>query len=130
MSVPIDIDLDPTAVDPGDPGQTPAGPPDRRSPVVRFLDNHYVRQTLEVAGGAGIFLWALQWLWPTPAGVVVQGIIIGSLTALISFGIALIYRSNRVLNFAQSDLGAVPASLGVVLIAAQRWSYRLALPLA
>src|SRR3954447_21354246 len=95
-----------------------------------IVDNRYLRQSLEVAGGAVIFYWALQWLWPTPARVVVQGVIIGPLTALISFGIALIYRSNRVINFAQADLGVVPASLGVVLIAAKGWSYWMAMPVA
>src|SRR3954447_11598745 len=100
------------------------------APSGSIVDNRYLRQSLEVAGGAVIFYWALQWLWPTPAGVVVQGVIIGALTALISFGIALIYRSNRVINFAQADLGVVPASLGVVLIAAKHWSYWLAMPLA
>ena len=46
-----------------------------------------------------------------PAGQLVYGFIIGSLTALTSFGLALIYRANKVINFAQADLGAVPASL-------------------
>ena len=92
-----------------EPEPEPGRPP--QSTAARWLDNRLVRQTLEVGGGAVIFYWALQWLWPTPKGVVVQGIIIGSLTALISFGIALIYRSNRVLNFAQADLGAVPATI-------------------
>ena len=50
----------------------------------------------------------------------VYGIIIGSFTALLAFGLALIYRSNRVINFAQADLGAVPASLCVALVAPPR----------
>ena len=68
-----------------------------------------------------------------PRASVVYGIIIGSFTALLAFGLALIYRSNRVINFAQADLGAVPASLCVALVAAspagQGWSYWIALPL-
>src|SRR3954465_597704 len=127
MSTPID--LDPIEVAQPEPEPEPESKAPE-SAAARWLDNRLVRQTLEVGGGAVIFYWALQWLWPTPAGVVVQGIIIGSLTALISFGIALIYRSNRVINFAQADLGAGPASLGVVLIAAKHWSYWLAMPLA
>src|SRR5687768_6892073 len=123
MSIPTD--LEPIVID--NPEPEPEPQPAQRG---NLLDNPILRRVLEVGGGAVIFYWALQWLWPTPAGVVVQGIIIGALTALISFGIALIYRSNRVINFAQADLGAVPASLGVVLIAAKGWSYWLAMPLA
>ena len=48
-----------------------------------------------------------------PASVLMQGFIIGSLTALTAFGLALIYKANMVINFAQADLGAVPASLAV-----------------
>ena len=68
--------------------------------------------------GAGIaaFYVALQLIWPTPFGIVVWGLVISSLTALLAFGLALIYRSNRVINFAQADLGAVPASLCVSLV--------------
>jgi branched-chain amino acid transport system permease protein len=55
-------------------------------------------------------------LWPAPPGVLVQGAIIGGLTALISIGIALIYRANRIVNFAQGDLGAVPTAAAVLLL--------------
>ena len=57
-----------------------------------------------------------QILWPAPAGVLVRGVIIGGLTALISLGIALVYRANRIVNFAQGDLGAVPTMGAVLLI--------------
>jgi branched-chain amino acid transport system permease protein len=58
----------------------------------------------------------LRQLWNVPWGVVVQGLIIGGLTALVALGIALVYRANRIINFAQGDLGAVPATLAVLLI--------------
>ena len=38
------------------------------------------------------------------------------LTALLSLGLALVYRANRIVNFAQGDLGAVPAASAVLLI--------------
>jgi ABC-type branched-subunit amino acid transport system ATPase component/ABC-type branched-subunit amino acid transport system permease subunit len=66
------------------------------------------------------FYWLLQLVWPTPAGVVGQGLILGSLYALLALGIALIYRSNRVINFAQADLGVVPATLAVTLMTRSR----------
>ena len=59
-------------------------------------------------------------LWGPPAGIVVQGALLGGLTALLALGLALVYRANRILNFAQGDLGAAPASLAVLLVVTQR----------
>ncbi len=42
--------------------------------------------------------------FPMPFGVVLQGVIVGLLGALVAVGMALIYRANRVLNFAQVQL--------------------------
>jgi branched-chain amino acid transport system permease protein len=56
-------------------------------------------------------------LWNPTLGVVVQGALIGSLTALFAVGLALVYRANRIVNFAQGDLGAVPAIFVILLIA-------------
>ncbi|MDT5257626.1 MAG: hypothetical protein QOD10_2706, partial [Mycobacterium sp.] len=90
----------------------------RRSPewARRLVEGSRARKVGGYAAGTLVCYLALQLVWPTPAGIVVQGIIIGALTALISFGIALIYRSNRVVNFAQADLGVVPAALAIMLI--------------
>ncbi len=41
-------------------------------------------------------------------GVLLRGVIVGLLGALVALGMALIYRANRILNFAQADLGVVP----------------------
>jgi len=81
-------------------------------------DNRVVRfVTITVLVAAfGYFVPQWIWGWDMPAGVLGQGFIIGSLTALMAFGLALIYRANKVINFAQADLGAVPASLAVSLI--------------
>ena len=53
--------------------------------------------------------------WDVPSGVVVQGAIIGGLTSLLALGLALVWRANRVLNFAAGDLGTMPATLAVLL---------------
>jgi branched-chain amino acid transport system permease protein len=50
---------------------------------------------------------------------VVQGLVIG----LIAVGIVLIYRSNRIINFAAADLGAVPAVLCFLLFASWGWNW-------
>ena len=55
--------------------------------------------------------------WSPTRGVVVQGALVGSLTALFAVGLALVYRANRIVNFAQGDLGAVPAIFAILLIA-------------
>ena len=75
----------------------------------------FVAITVAVAA-FGYFVPQWAWGWDMPAGELVYGFIIGSLTALMAFGLALVYRANKVINFAQADLGAVPASLAVALI--------------
>jgi branched-chain amino acid transport system permease protein len=65
-----------------------------------------------------------------PAGTIVFGGIIGLLYALVAFGLILIYRANRVINFAQAQLGAVPALLAVLLIKLHHVPYLVALPVA
>ena len=54
--------------------------------------------------------------FPVPAGVALRGVLIGLLTAMVSVGMALVYRANRILNFAQADLGYIPASLSVMIV--------------
>ncbi|MEX0875635.1 MAG: ATP-binding cassette domain-containing protein [Actinomycetota bacterium] len=78
--------------------------------------------------GLGIvaFFVAVHLLWPLKPGIIVQGVVIGGLTALIAFGISLTYRANRIVNFAQGDLGAAPAVLAVLLIVGPRWPFPLA----
>lgn len=56
-------------------------------------------------------------VWDPTLGIVVQGALIGSISALLAVGIALVYRANRIVNFAQGDLGVVPAVLAVLLTA-------------
>jgi ABC-type branched-subunit amino acid transport system permease subunit len=66
-------------------------------------------------------------IFPVPTGVFLRGIIVGLLSALAALGLALIYRANRIINFAATDLGTVPTALGVYLIAFWGLSYWLAL---
>ena len=57
-----------------------------------------------------------QVFFPAPAGIVVRGVIVGGLTALLALGMALVYRANRIINFAQADLGFAPAVLAYLLL--------------
>ena len=79
---------------------------------------HFARARLALIwiAAAVAFLVVVQMLWGPPAGIVVQGALLGGLSALLALGLALVYRANRILNFAQGDLGAAPASLAVLLV--------------
>ena len=76
--------------------------------------------------GAALFLLLVQLLWSPPAGIVVQGALLGGLSALLALGLALVYRAHRILNFAQGDLGAAPASLAVLLVVSSGASWLVA----
>ncbi len=65
--------------------------------------------------------------FPAPAGIVVRGLIVGALSALVALGMALVYRANRVVSFAQADLGALPATLVVLLVVSSGLNYFFAL---
>ena len=125
----------PELMTPEPPGGS-APPPATHSALSKglrdFFENRTVRFVAVTVAVAAFGYYVPQWIWgwDMPAGVLMQGFIIGSLTALMAFGLALIYKSNRVINFAEADLGAVPASLAVSLIAVEAWSYWLAIPLA
>ena len=75
--------------------------------------------TLRAIAPAALVLVISQVLWPLSAGTFVSGLILGGLTSLNALGMALIWRSNRVLNIAQGDLGTLPATL--VLLMLEAW---------
>ena len=57
------------------------------------------------------------------------GVITGALSSLTTLGLVLIYRSSRIINFAQAEIGGVAASLAVVLVANKGINYFLAVTL-
>lgn len=77
-------------------------------------------------GPAAIVLAVGFAAFPMPAGVAVQGLILGLLGAMIAVGMALVYRANRILNFAQGELGTAPVVLSVCLVVYAGWNYFLA----
>src|SRR5688500_17550656 len=60
-----------------------------------------------------------------PVGVYLQGAIVGSLYGLIAVGLVLVYRANRIINFAQASIGASPAVAGILLVVQRDWPYFL-----
>src|SRR4051794_39624231 len=84
--------------------------------------------------GLGVLLSLVGWvllakLLPNgaPAGIVLSGIVFGSLNGLIAVGIVLVYRANKVVNFAQAEFGSVAAILAIEFKLKLHWNYFLAI---
>ena len=58
-----------------------------------------------------------------PFGVLVNGAVLGMLYALLAFGLILVYRANRIVNFAHAGLGLVPAVTALLLVTNHQWPY-------
>jgi branched-chain amino acid transport system permease protein len=56
-----------------------------------------------------------------PNGIFLQGLVLGALNGLLAMGLVLVYRTNRIINFAQGALGAFAATLAGWLV--QRWGW-------
>jgi len=77
-----------------------------------------------------VTLFVCKRYFGTPTSIVLDGIALGSLYGLIGVGVILIYRTNRIFNFAAAGLGAIPAVAGVLLIVYKHWSWWIAFPLS
>jgi len=62
------------------------------------------------------FLVLVEVIYPAPTGILVLGLVNGSLSGLIAVGLVLVYRANRIVNFAQFDIGGAVAILTALLI--------------
>jgi branched-chain amino acid transport system permease protein len=97
----------------GMPDTTDASLPVR----TRLADFEWLGRVLAYVLPVAAFIFAVRvWPFPAPNGVILDGALGGGRIALIALGIALIYRANRIINFAQGDLGQVPATLGALLV--------------
>jgi branched-chain amino acid transport system permease protein len=84
------------------------------------------------AGLGGLYLAMLVLLRNNqpPPGEYLYGVIVGLLYALLAFGIILVYRANRIINFAQAEMGACSAVLAMLLIRVNHVPYLLAFAIA
>src|SRR3954463_3794799 len=57
------------------------------------------------------------------ANLLFIGVVRGLITALIAMGIVLVYRSNRVINFAVGDMGVPAAALLALMVGKHHWPY-------
>jgi branched-chain amino acid transport system permease protein len=82
-----------------------------------------------VAGFGLVVLYALaNALLPdgAPLGIVLTGVVLGTVTALLAMGLILIYRTDNIINFAYGSMGGVGGSLAVSLYLSAHWPYVLA----
>jgi branched-subunit amino acid ABC-type transport system permease component len=66
---------------------------------------------------------------PIPRELFIHGAVVGALYGLIGLGLILVYRANRIINFAQAQLGAVAASAALMLLTFRNWPYLAVIPL-
>jgi branched-chain amino acid transport system permease protein len=112
--------------------------PDRLRGLLNGWDDlsSRARGWLIVGGFAAVYLLALivtGWSdgyvhQKAPLGVMILGIVYGSATALGAFGLILIFRANRFINFGLSPLGAMVGILAVGLVKVHGVNYWVALP--
>lgn len=64
-----------------------------------------------------------------PAGIVLLGAVLGSLTGLSAVGLVLVYRASRIVNFSQASLGSAAGVLAILVFISWDWNYFLCLAL-
>lgn len=98
------------------------------------------RAARTIALGVGAFVALLvvtQFAFPgrgagargTPTAILFTGLVIGSVNALTAAGIVLVYRTTRIINFAQTAIGAAGAALVFALMEFRSMPFVLAFPL-
>src|SRR5205823_11229429 len=65
------------------------------------MEQSDIRAIVRVGVGILAFLVVVEILWSTPTSMLAIGAVEGTLSALIAIGLVLIYRANRIVNFAQ-----------------------------
>jgi branched-chain amino acid transport system permease protein len=72
----------------------------------------------------------IGWFFSPDLGSLASGVAAGALYGLIAVGLILIYRTNRIINFAVAAIGAFPAVLAALLIAVRGWDWWVVMPIA
>jgi ABC-type branched-subunit amino acid transport system ATPase component/ABC-type branched-subunit amino acid transport system permease subunit len=75
-----------------------------------------LRRSGRVLGPALAVIAVQLLLYPVSLGVWVQGLVAGLLNSLVVLGMMLVYRANRVVNFAQASIGTFPSALAIGLL--------------
>src|SRR3989440_11247371 len=85
---------------------------------------------LRLALGTAAFAIPVQLYFRLSLTYLIDGIALGSLYGVIAVGLILIYRTNRIINFAAAALGAVPAIFALLLDVQRGFNYLIVLPIA
>ena len=99
-------------------------------PFQRLLNLPKIGAAIKAGLAIAALMAAVKGIFHAPTSIIFDGIAIGSLYGLIGAAVILIYRTNRIINFAAAGMGAVPAVFGVLLIVNKGWSWYIAFPLA
>jgi branched-chain amino acid transport system permease protein len=94
-------------------------PPTARERVSKAVlvlrgDSTAIKAT-RLAGSVVAFVLGVKIVFGPPNALFLFGIATGALYGLIAVGIILIYRTNKIINFAAAAIGAVPAIFAVLL---------------
>src|SRR6476661_1878707 len=103
-----------------------------RAKVVAQLKELPAAQRAALIAVSTVVLWIIAGtLLPNglPFGVVLLGLVLGGLTSLTAMGLVLIYRSSRIINFAQVEIGGFAAVAAQVMVRGWGVSYFIALPI-
>ncbi|HWE54221.1 MAG TPA: ABC transporter permease [Acidimicrobiales bacterium] len=104
----------------------------------RWEEMNSTRRSQSVAAAVVVMyiLWSAiagnhGWIYKhVPIGIVLVGVVYGSVYALGAIGLILIYRANRFINFAYGALGSLIGVLTVGLVEVHGLNYWIALPLS
>jgi branched-chain amino acid transport system permease protein len=66
---------------------------------------------------------------PVPRAIFLNGATVGLLYGLLGMGLILVYRANRIINFAQAQLGSVPAVAALLIMLRKDVNYFLVVPI-
>jgi branched-chain amino acid transport system permease protein len=73
-----------------------------------------------------LVFWAVtSRIWPgtAPIGLLLQGAVFGTVTGLLAIGLVLIYRTNKIINFAYGAMGGVGGVLTVMMFYEKHMNY-------
>ncbi|HVL80001.1 MAG TPA: ABC transporter permease [Actinomycetota bacterium] len=77
----------------------------------------------------GLFVVS-RYLFGATYGGMFSGVALGSLYGILAVAIILIYRTNRIINFAAAALGAIPGVTACLLLVIKGWPWLVCFPLA
>jgi len=91
-------------------------PPVAHETTVTQPGGDLLRRGAAVLGPAAAVIAVQLVLYPVSPGVWTQGLVSGLLNSLVVLGMMLVYRANRVVNFAQASIGTYPSALAIGLL--------------